>query len=224
MPDNALARIDWTPLRLSFEVAIAATFIAMLLGVPCAWLLARKSFRGRALLEALGSLPLVLPPTVLGYYLLVAFGRRSVLGHAFEVVTGSPLTFTLWGAIVASTVHAFPLLLRTARAAIANVDPTLEQAARTLGADELRIALTVTLPLARSGIVAAATLAFARALGEFGVTLMVAGNIPGRTRTAALAIYDAMQAGRDADAQALAVVLTAFALAALWAVGRWSRS
>ena len=221
---DAFARIDWTPLRLSFEVACAATFIALLSGVPCAWLLARRSFRGRTLLEALGSLPLVLPPTVLGYYLLVALGRRSVLGHAFEAVTGSPLTFTLWGAVIASTVHAFPLLLRTARAAIADVDPTLEQAARTLGANEIRIAFSVTFPLARSGIIAAATLAFARALGEFGVTLMVAGNIPGQTRTAALAIYDAMQAGRDSDAQALAAVLTAFALAALWLVGRWTRA
>jgi molybdate transport system permease protein len=175
-------------------------------------------------LEALGSLPLVLPPTVLGYYLLVALGRRSVIGRAFERVTGSPITFTLFGAVIASTVHAFPLLLRTARAAISDVDPRLEDAARTLGSNEWRVAFTVTLPLARGGIVAATTLAFARALGEFGVTLMVAGNIPGRTRTAALAIYDALQAGRDADAQGMALVLTALALVSLLAVGRWTRA
>ncbi len=221
---DAFARIDWSPLRLSLFVATAATLFALAVGLPCAWLLARKKFRGRGLLEALGSLPLVLPPTVLGYYLLVALGRRSVLGRAFEAVTGSPITFTVVGAVIASTVHAFPLLLRTARAAIAAVDPRLEDAARTLGASETRIAWRITLPLARGGIIAAATLAFARALGEFGVTLMVAGNIPGHTRTAALALYDAMQAGRDADAQAMAIVLTAVALVALLAVGRWSRA
>jgi molybdate transport system permease protein len=221
---DAIARIDWTPLRLSFFVALAATAIALAIGLPCAWLLARRQFRGRTVLEALGSLPLVLPPTVLGYYLLVALGRRSVIGRAFESVTGSPITFTLFGAVIASTVHAFPLLLRTARAAISDVDPRLEDAARTLGSNEWRVAFTVTLPLARGGIVAATTLAFARALGEFGVTLMVAGNIPGRTRTAALAIYDALQAGRDAEAEGMALVLTALALVSLLAGGRWSRT
>jgi molybdate transport system permease protein len=217
---NLLRAIDWAPLGLSFEVAFAATVLALAVGVPLAWLLARRTFPGRSVVEAIATLPLVLPPTVLGYYLLVVLGRHSALGHAYESVTGSPLTFTVHGAVLASVIHAVPLLIRTARAAIETVDPSLEQAARTLGASEWRVAWTVTLPLARPGLVAAATLAFARALGEFGVTLMVAGNIPGETRTAALAIYDAMQAGRDAEAQALACVMSAVALVVLTIMGR----
>jgi molybdate transport system permease protein len=217
---NALRTIDWTPLRLSFEVAAIATIVAVALGVPLAWLLARRTFRGRSVLEAVATLPLVLPPTVLGYYLLVALGRHSALGRAYEAITGAPLTFTLHGAVLASVIHAVPLLVRTARAAIESVDRTYERAASTLGASEWRIAWSVTLPLARPGLVAAATLAFARALGEFGVTLMVAGNIPGQTRTAALAIYDAMQAGRDAEAQAMVCVLSAIALVVLVVIGR----
>lgn len=212
--------LDWSPLRLSFEVAITATVVSLVVGLPLAWLLARRRFPGRALVEALTTLPLVFPPTVLGYYLLVVLGRRSAIGHAWEAVFGAPLVFTLYAAVIASVIHALPLLVRTARAAIEAVDPALERAARTLGADEVRIAATITLPLARNGIVAACSLAFARALGEFGVTLMVAGNIPGVTRTAAIAIYDAFEAGHDSEAQAMAVVLSAIALATLVVVGK----
>jgi molybdate transport system permease protein len=216
-----LSSVDFGPLVLSCRVAVAATLLAFLTGLPMAWVLARRVFPGRDLLEAITTLPLVLPPTVLGYYLLVVFGRHAPLGRLYESVTGSPLTFTIHGAVVASLLHAFPLVVRTARAGIDQVDRTLEDAARTLGAGELRVALRITLPLARPAIVAAGALAFARALGEFGVTLMVAGDLPGETRTAALAIYDAMSAGRDAEAQALAVILTAMAVAALVVVGRF---
>jgi molybdate transport system permease protein len=217
---NTLAAVDWAPLRLSFGVAAIAALVAFAAGVPLAWLLARRAFRGRSIVEALATLPLVLPPTVLGYYLLVAFGRHTFLGRGYEALTGSPLTFTVHGAVLASVIHAVPLLVRTARASIESVDTVYERAARTLGAGEWRIAWTVTLPLARPGLVAATTLAFARALGEFGVTLMVAGNIPGETRTAALAIYDALQAGHDAEAQALVCVLSAIALVVLAVMSR----
>jgi molybdate transport system permease protein len=217
----ALWTIDWSPMGLSCRVAAAATLLAFVVGLPLAWLLARRAFPGRDLVEAITTLPLVLPPTVLGYYLLVAFGRHAFLGRLYQSVTGSALTFTIHGAVAASLLHALPLVVRTARAGIEQVDRTLEDAARTLGAGELRVAALITLPLARPAIVAAGALAFARALGDFGVTLMVAGDLPGETRTAALAIYDAMEAGRDAEAGALVVVLTAIAVAALYVVGRF---
>jgi molybdate transport system permease protein len=218
---SELSSVDLGPLVLSCRVAVAATLLAFLTGLPMAWVLSRRAFPGRDLLEAITTLPLVLPPTVLGYYLLVVFGRHAALGRLYESLTGSPLTFTIHGAVVASLLHAFPLVVRTARAGIDQVDRTLEDAARTLGAGELRVAWRITLPLARPAIVAAGALAFARSLGEFGVTLMVAGDLPGETRTAALAIYDAMSAGRDAEAQALAIILTAVAVAALYVVGRF---
>lgn len=215
--------MDWSPLWLSLRVALAATLITAILGIAAAYLLAKGRFRGRGLLEAIASLPIVLPPTVLGYYLLTLVGRRSPIGRAYESVVGQPLVFTATGAVVAASLAAFPFCLRAARAAIADVDPRFEQAARTMGLPEWRIALLVTLPLARSGILAGVTLAFARALGDFGTTLMVAGNIPGSTQTAPIAVYDRVQAGEDAQAAALAAVLSAFAIAALVLVQRLDR-
>ncbi len=212
--------LDWSPLWLSLWVASVSTVVALVLGVPCAFLLARRRLWGKRALEALVMLPLVLPPTVLGFYLLAAFGRNTVLGRAYQWLTGSPLTFTVSAAVLAGVVHAFPLTVRTVRAALDAVDPTLEFAARALGATEWRVATTITLPLARRGVAAAAALSFARALGEFGVTLVIAGNIPGSTRTASIAIYEAMQSGRDAEAQALVTVLAAVALATVVLVGR----
>lgn len=215
--------MDWSPLWLSLRVALAATLITAVLGIAFAYLLAKGRFRGRGLLEAVASLPIVLPPTVLGYYLLTLIGRRSPIGQAYESVVGHPLVFTAQGAVIAASVAAFPFCLRAARAAIAEVDPRFEQAARTMGMSERRIALLVTLPLARSGILAGVTLAFARALGDFGTTLMVAGNIPGETQTAPIAVYDHVQAGQDAQAAALAAVLSALAIAALVLVQRLDR-
>ncbi|HUK89055.1 MAG TPA: molybdate ABC transporter permease subunit [Blastocatellia bacterium] len=214
--------IDWFPLELSLRVAVIATFIVMLVGVGIAWLLARRKFPGREFVDALITLPLVLPPTVLGYYLLVALGQRSPIGRAIEFATGLRLVFTWQGAVIASTVGALPLVVKTARASIAAVDINLENAARTLGKTEWQVFWRVTLPLASRGVVAAGMLAFARALGDFGATLMVAGNIPGRTQTAAIAIYDATQSGRDNYALTLVLILSAIALSLLYFTNRFS--
>jgi molybdate transport system permease protein len=215
-----MAQIDWFPLALSIRVALIATAIVVVIGVALGWLLARKRFFGRELLDAAVTLPLVLPPTVLGYYLLVLLGRSSGVGRAIESITGEPLVFTWRGAVVAATVGALPLMVKTSRAAIASVDRDLEDAARTLGESEWRVFRRVTIPLASRGIAAAAMLSFARALGDFGATLMVAGNIPGRTQTAAIAIYDATQAGRSGDALALVLVLSVAALLLVYATNK----
>jgi molybdate transport system permease protein len=208
------------PLLLSFEVAIAATILAALVGVALAAWLANGRFPGRDLVDVLLTAPMVLPPTVLGYYLLVSIGRNSLIGAAFESITGSTIVFTRTGAIVAATVGAIPIVVKSSRAALEGVDPILVHAARTLGATPTRAFLTVQLPLALRGITAALMLAFARSLGDFGVTLMIAGDIPGETQTASLAIYDAIQAHRDADALGLAAVLTAIAVTMLYGANR----
>src|ERR1051325_8949164 len=215
-----MAARDWFPLALSIRVALIATALVVLIGVALGWLLARRRFFGREMLDALVTLPLVLPPTVLGYYLLVLLGRNGPLGRAIESVTGEPLVFTWRGAVVAASVGALPLVVKTSRAAIAAVDKNLEDAARTLGQSEWRVFWRVTMPLASRGIIAAAMLAFARALGDFGATLMVAGNIPGRTQTAAIAIYDAAQAGRNEYALVLVLILSVVALSLVYATNR----
>jgi molybdate transport system permease protein len=176
-------QVDWFPVRLSFEVATAATLVALVLGVAIAWALARWRLPGKEWLDAVITLPLVLPPTVLGYYLLVLLGQGSPVGRFFAEILGVPLTFTVTAAVIAATIHALPLMVKSVRAAFEAVDPTLEQAARLLGSSEWRVFWAVTLPLARRGVLAATVLAFARALGDFGVTIMIAGNIPGRTQT-----------------------------------------
>ena len=208
------------PLILSFEVAAIATAFAALIGVTVAAILANLRFPGRDLVDVIFTAPIVMPPTVLGYYVLVALGRRSVLGHAFESLTGSSIVFTRVGAVVAAIIGALPLVVRSVRTALEETDPTLILAARTLGATPLRAFLTIQLPMAHRGIVAALMLAFARSLGDFGVTLMVAGDIPGETQTAALAIYDAIQAHRESDALLMIVVLTGIVMVLLWLVGR----
>lgn len=200
---------------LSARVAVAATAVNAIVGVPLAYLLARRRFAGRALVDLLVTLPLVLPPTVTGYYLIVVLGRRGWLGAPLYAITGWSVAFTWYAAVIAATVMALPLLVRTARAAIESVDRDLERAAFTLGRPEWRAALEVTLPLARRGILAGLVLAFARALGEFGATLMLAGNIPGRTTTVPLAIYTAVQTGETSEALVLAAVLTALSCVVL---------
>jgi molybdate transport system permease protein len=212
--------VEWHPLWLSLQVSTIATALATLVGVGVGWLLAVRRFPGKELLDVLITAPMVLPPTVLGYYVLVLVGRRSVFGHAFEAVTGSSLVFTRTGAVLAAFIGALPIVVKSARAALEGVDPTLVRAARTLGAGPLRAFFTVRLPLAASGILAGVMLAFARSLGDFGVTLMIAGDIPGETQTASLAIYDDIQAHRETEALGMVLVLSAIAIAILYTVNR----
>jgi molybdate transport system permease protein len=190
-----------------------ATAISLGLGILLAYVLANRAFRGRDLLDALVALPLTLPPTVLGYYLLVAIGQRSPIGQAYRWLFHSQLVFTWQAAVLASTLHAIPLLVRTARAALLSVDHNLERAARTLGASEWRLFWRITLPLTRRSIIAATVLAFARSLGDFGTTLMIAGDIPGRTQTASIAIYDAVESGDTMTARVLVLVISAVTIA-----------
>jgi len=204
--------IDWFPLWLSLRVAVVSTALAAALGLWVAYVLANREFRGKEALDALVTLPLVLPPTVLGYYLLVVIGRASPIGQLWEKMFGSPLVFTWKAAVAAAFLHSFPLLVKSARAAFESVDRSYERAARTLGASEWRLFWRVTVPLARRSIYAAAALAFARSLGEFGATLMVAGNIPGRTQTMALAIYDAVESNNGFLARVLVLVISGLAL------------
>ena len=210
----------WQPLLLSFEVAALATSIAAVLGLGLGALLASRRFPGRDLLDVLVTSPLVLPPTVLGYYVLVAVGRRSPLGQAWEGATGAPLVFTFAGAVLAASLGAIPFVAKSSRAALEAVDPSLVDAAALLGAGPARRFFAVRLPLALRGVAAGLMLGFARSLGDFGVTLMVAGDIPGQTQTASLAIYDAIASGQDGAAAGMIAALSAAALGALYAVNK----
>lgn len=196
---------------------MVATLIASVMGIALAGVMSRTRFLGSDLLEVLITAPMVLPPTVLGYYLLLTVGRSSTIGRAYEALTGSSLVFTKTAAVLAGAIAALPFVVKSARAAMQDVDPRLVGAAATLGAAPMKVFLTIVLPLSRNGVLAGVTLGFARALGDFGVTLMVAGNIPGLTQTGALAIYDAVQANREAEAAGMVAVMTACAVAALYA-------
>lgn len=210
----------WTALALSLKVAGWATAISLVLGVAVGYLLARGRFPGRDLLDTLLTLPMVMPPTVLGYYLLVLLGRRSTFGAWLHDSFGINLIFTWQGAVIAAAVVAFPLVFKPARAAFEAVDGQLEQAARVLGVRELGVFFRVTLPLAWRGIMAGVLLAFARALGEFGATLMVAGSIPGKTQTLSIAVYEAVQAGQDDTANLLVLITSALCIGVLLLAGR----
>jgi molybdate transport system permease protein len=220
--NGSFVNIDWFPLWLSLRVAVVSTALAFAGGLWLAYVLANRAFRGKEVLDAAVTLPLVLPPTVLGYYLLVLIGRNSVFGQIWESVTGSPLVFTWKAAVVAALLHALPLLVKSTRAALESVDRHYERAARNLGASEWKLFWRVTFPLARRSILAATVLAFARSLGDFGVTLMVAGNIPGRTQTIAVAIYDAVESGNGSAARWMVLVISAVALAVLTLSNRLS--
>jgi len=198
----------WIPLLLSLKVAGWATGLNLVLGTAVGLLLARRRFPGRELLDSLLTLPMVLPPTVLGYYLLVVVGKRGWLGAWLNEHFGIQLIFTWQGAVVAATIVAFPLVMKSARTAFEGVEPQLENAGRVLGLGEAALFFRVTLPLAWRGVLAGVLLAFARALGEFGATLMVAGSIPGRTQTLSIAIYEAVQAGQDDEANALVLIVS----------------
>lgn len=210
----------WIPLALTLKVAGWATALNLLLGTAVGYALARGRFPGRDLLDAALTLPLVMPPTVLGYYLLVVIGSQGVLGAWLLQHFGIRLIFTVEAAIIAATIVAFPLVFKAARAAFETVDPQFEDAARTLGLGEWGIFFRVTLPLAWRGILAGLLLAFARALGEFGATLMVAGSIVGKTQTLSIAVYEAVQAGQDGTANFLVVITSIVCLAVLLGAGR----
>ncbi|KQV81256.1 molybdate ABC transporter permease subunit [Rhizobacter sp. Root1221] len=210
----------WVPLALTLKVAGWATLLNLVLGVAVGFVLARRRFPGRDVLDAVLTLPMVMPPTVLGYYLLVLIGRRGPLGAWLQSTFGIQLIFTWQGAVIAATIVAFPLVFKSARAAFEAVDPQLEQAARVLGLREWAVFLRVTLPLAWRGVMAGLLLAFARATGEFGATLMVAGSIPGRTQTLSVAVYEAVQAGQDDLANFLVLVTSVTCIVVLLVAGR----
>ena len=211
--------MNWSALQLSLQVTAVATAALFFVGLALGVLLSRYKFRGQVVFETVIFLPLVLPPSVLGYFLLLALGRGSPFVEWFHL----QIVFTWPAAAVASAIVGLPLMVQASRAAIASVDPVLENAARTLGSTEWEVLRRVTLPLARRGVVAGLILGSARALGEFGATLMVAGNIPGRTQTLPLAVYDAVQAQRYHEANVMLLVLTGLAFAGLWCVRRLER-
>lgn len=195
-------------MRLSLQVAAVATVFIVLIGVCVAYFLARRDFMGKELLDILFTLPLVMPPTVIGYYLIVLFGRNGVIGKYIYEWTGWTIMFTWYAAVLASFVVALPLMIKTTRAAIESVDKNFVNASYTLGHSEFSTALKVILPLAKRGIMAGAVLSFARAMGEFGATVMIAGNLPGKTDTMPLAIYALAGSGELTQAQAMVIILT----------------
>lgn len=214
---------DWFPVILSLRVAILVVIMVAALGLPLSRFMARNEFYGKDVLEALITLPLVLPPSVIGYGLLVLIGKNGLIGRYLDTL-GINLIFTWYAIIMAAAVVAFPLFYQTAKAAFNSVDVNYEKAARTLGAAELRVFFTVTLPLALPGVTAGLVLAFARALGEFGATLMVAGNIPGQTQTIPVAIYYAVDRGDDVTARTLVLIITLFSFAVIWCANRWRKN
>ncbi len=212
--------MNWEAVRLSLQVTLVATTVLFVCGLTIALVLARFQFRGKIFVETLINLPLVLPPSVVGYYLLLALGRNSPLVEWFHV----QILFTWPAAAIASAVVGLPLMVQVSRSAIAGIDPVIENAARTLGSGEFELLRRVTLPLARRGLLAGLILGGARALGEFGATLMIAGNIPGKTQTLPLAIYDAVQSRRYEQANRMVLMMTVLAFLGLWLVRRLEKS
>jgi molybdate transport system permease protein len=207
---------EWVAIRLSIRIAVVATLVALPFGIAVAWLLARKDFWGKSLLDGIVHLPLVLPPVVTGYLLLISFGRRGPIGAFLDEYFGIVFSFRWTGAVLASGVMAFPLLVRAIRLSFEAIDRRLEDAASTLGAGPFRAFVTVTLPLALPGVIAGMVLCFAKALGEFGATITFVSNIPGETQTISAAIYTLTQVpGGDAAAFRLVVVAVVISLAAL---------
>ncbi|MDT0139706.1 molybdate ABC transporter permease subunit [Acidovorax sp. PRC11] len=212
------------PLWLTLQIALLATLVAGAVGIALGWWMARRDFLGKDTADALLMLPMVLPPTVLGYYLIVLIGRNGAIGQYLDRWFGINLMFTWQGAVVAASLVSLPLIYKAARAAFEEVDGRLLHAARTLGAGEFEVFVRISLPLAVRGIAAGLMLAFARAMGEFGATLMIAGNLPGKTQTLSIAIYDAVQAGNDAQALWLTLVISVVCVAVLVASSRLLRA
>jgi molybdate transport system permease protein len=209
--------------RLSLQVAAVSTALIMLTGIPVAYFLARKNFRGKELIDVLCTLPLVLPPTVTGYYLIILFGRNGFIGRVIYEWTGWSIMFTWYAAVLASFIVALPLMIKTTRAAIESVDKNLVNASYTLGHSEFDTALKVILPLAKRGIVAGTVLSFARAMGEFGATLMLAGNLPGRTDTMPIAIYSLAGSGEWSQAHLMVLLMTAMSGVFLYIANRYTK-
>jgi molybdate transport system permease protein len=204
-----------TPLWLTLKVALIATFIAGAVGIALGWWMSRRRFPGNNVVDAVLMLPMVLPPTVIGYYLIVLIGRNGVLGQYLDRWFGINLIFTWQGAVIAASVVSFPLVYKGARAAFEEVDERFAKAARTLGAGEFEVFVRVAMPLAMRGIAAGLMLTFARAMGEFGATLMIAGNLPGKTQTLSIAVYEAVQAGNDQLALWLTLVISVVCISVL---------
>jgi len=213
---------DWFPVVLSIKVALIAVTMVLITGLPLSRLLSRLEFPGKDVVEAVITLPMVLPPSVIGYGLLMIIGKNGLLGQTLADM-GLTVIFTWFAAVLASTVVSFPLMYQSAKAAFQSVNVNFEKAARTLGASEVKIFFTVTLPLAWPGILAGLVLSFARAMGEFGATLMVAGNIPGRTQTIPLAIYFAVESGKEGTARTLVAIITIFSFLVIYWVNRWAK-
>ena len=218
-----IAMLDqiWFPLSITLWVATISSILVLCSGVGIAYVFARRDFRGKELAELLLTLPLILPPTVIGYLLVILIGKNGFFGHLIFEVLGTGIMFTWQAAVIAAYVVSLPLMVRTAKAAIEAVDKELEYAAYILGRSELETALIVTLPLAKRGILAGLVLSFARAIGEFGATLMLAGNIPGKTNTMSISIYSAFQAGNNELAQTLVLILIVVSLLAISLTGRF---
>ena len=212
--------INLFPLFLSFRVAITATLLAFIIGIPIAYYLNRSNGRIADIIDTFLTLPIVLPPTVLGYYLLVLLGRQSSSGRMLEEKFDITIVFTPTGAVIAALVVSIPFLIKSARSSFAGIDPALLNAARVLGRTEFNIFLTIILPLAWRGIAAGITLSFARALGDFGATLMVAGSIPNETMTMPIAIYDALLAGNRDLVNILVLIMTVVSIAVLYIINR----
>ena len=212
---------------LSLKVAVVATLINIPVAIYVGWLIGRKEIRGKLILESFISLPLALPPVVTGYFLLILIGRESSIGHVSKFLFGTDIVFTWVASAIAASVVSFPLMVRAIIVAMQNVDTTLERAARSLGAGPVRTFFKVTMPLCYNGLLAGILLGFVRAMGEFGATIVVAGNIPGRTQTIPLAIYSKVQLGKDGEAMSLIMVSTALAIATLivhhWLIIKGSR-
>jgi molybdate transport system permease protein len=213
----------WFSVILSLQVACVSTLLTVGIGIPIAYVLARRDFKGKELLDVLFTLPLVLPPTVTGYYLIVLMGRNGIIGRLMYESTGWSIVFTWYAAVIASFIVAMPLMIKTARAAIESVDKSLINASFTLGHSEFNTVVKVILPLAKRGIVAGTALSFARAMGEFGATLMFAGNLPGRTDTMPLAIYSAAASGDWPRANTMVIVMTILSGIFLYIANRYAR-
>lgn len=216
--------IDLQPVYLSLRVAIISLSFVFALGILVAWIMARRQFPAKTALEAFITLPLVLPPVVTGFVLLLLIGKSGPIGRVLTEYFHTQIIFTPAAAVLAAVVIAFPLMYQSAKAAFASIDPHLEDTARTLGAGELRIFFTITLPLALPGLVAGAVLSFARALGEFGATIMIAGNIPGKTQTIPLAIYFAAEGNDLQKAGIYVVIISLITFGAIYWLNTWTKS
>ena len=209
------------PIFLSLRIASIATMFSFFLGVFLAYILNKRKIPGKNFWETLITLPMILPPSVTGYFLLILLGKRGAIGSALIDLFGFKIIFTWYAAVIAASIVSLPLMYQNVKAAFLNVDPSYERAARTLGSSEFRIFWTITFPLAWPGIISGIVLSFCRAIGEFGATLMVAGNIPGKTQTVPTAIYYAVESGNSQLANTLVLIMTVFSFVLILTLNKW---